>query len=1482
MGATLHDVVHGLAELGFYGEGDAIAWAEDSIRLLTSGEPTSSDIRGVGGIAYHALSQPTSDGGFVLSYTDITERRRAEEALRESEARMKAFFDNAAAPISLKDLDGKYILVNKALARNRGMEVEAMIGKTAHDYYPRALASELEDIDRQVVASGDPVEFELDLVVADGGQRRFLMVRFPVLGSDGAIVAVGMVSTDMSERIQAEEALRESEGLLKAFVDNSTAPISLTDTDGRYILANRSFARVRGLEIEDILGKTARDLYPSQLAETFAEQDRQVSATGKAIEFEIDSVAADGTRRSYLGVRFPVFGSDGELTAIGALATDVTECRRAEMEAAEKSAMLAVTFEHMGQGIVLLDAEHRLAAWNGRFAEMHNLPEALLAERPPLEEVVRYQVEKGYYEEELEGDVESQVRARLAAADVTEPIIYEQQRPDGVVQEVRSNPLPDGGLVRTYTDITERKEIEEKINSSNRDLATLSECNEAVVHSESEEQLLERICRTIVETNQQRLVWVGYAEQDTEKTIRAVAHYGFEKGYLENARGTWDDTKRGRGPVGTAIRTGKTSIIQNIHEDPRFNPWRIDAEERGYGSCIAVPLMDGKNAFGVIASYATATGSFDADSIKIHERLADSVAHGILAIRSRNARLQAEDNLKTFVDSVTAAFVLKRLDGTILLVNKALARIRGMEVEAIIGKNASEIFPPRLAKHQEDFDRQVLAAGKALEFEVRSTRADGVERDYRMVRFPVFGTDGTAIAIGSFSTDVTERKQDERELALKEEQLRTAINTMSSALALVDADMTLTVFNDNFMDFYALSPERVYVGGPFIECLRTRAERGEYGPGDVEELVAHRLSDYFDKPVVSEDRISNGRILEVRRTPVQDCGIVIVSNDVTESRRAEEALAQSEKNLTAMIESSPVACTIVGTDGVIKFTNSRLAELTGRTVEGLVGARAESIYAMPSQREDVLAMLERDGFVRDYEAEIRHADGSAFWVLVSLVPIVYGGEPALTGWAYDITEKKQAAEAMEAAKRAAEAANQAKSDFVANMSHELRTPLSAIIGYSEILREEAEDIDLPSMVTDLGKVKAAAQHLLTLINGILDLSKIEAGRMELQVGDFSLAALVAEVDNIAAPLMEKNANSFDIRLDPDVGSMRSDQIKLRQCLINLLSNATKFTKDGRVELDVARHQRDDGAWLEFRVSDTGIGMTAEQTAKVFDSFTQADGETTQIYGGTGLGLTITKHFCRMMGGGVSVESEPGKGSTFTISLPAIAGDGPLPRLEVSETDRPQGAIGTVLVIDDDSSLHEFLGAGLTEAGFGVVHAYGAEEGLERARNVVPDVITLDIIMPGTDGWAVLAQLKADPNLRDIPVLLVTVRGDAELGVALGAADYLTKPVEIDIVVDTVRRLCRRAESINVLVVDDDASTRNVLRRQCERQGWTVAEAENGRVALASLARIRPDIILLDLLMPEVDGFEVMKVLEMDETLRDIPVIVLTAIDLSKN
>jgi CheY-like chemotaxis protein len=465
------------------------------------------------------------------------------------------------------------------------------------------------------------------------------------------------------------------------------------------------------------------------------------------------------------------------------------------------------------------------------------------------------------------------------------------------------------------------------------------------------------------------------------------------------------------------------------------------------------------------------------------------------------------------------------------------------------------------------------------------------------------------------------------------------------------------------------------------------------------------------------------------------------------------------------------------------------------------------------------------------------------------------------------------------------------------MSHELRTPLNAIIGYSEMLQEEAEDQGYDDLTLDLRKINNAGKHLLTLINDILDISKIEAGKMDLYVEPFDIAGMVDDVVAIVQPLVEKNGNTLKVECDRSAGVMEADLTKVRQTLVNLLSNAAKFTENGTITLSVERiadcrlqiadYEKQSPVSnlqspIAFRVADTGIGMTPEQLGRLFQAFAQADASTTRKYGGTGLGLAISRRFCQMMGGDIAAESEAGKGTTFTVTLPAasrLARASEAPPVDVAPARAD--ATATVLVIDDDPTVHDLIQRTLAKEGFDIRLASSGEDGIRMARELRPDVITLDVMMPGISGWTALTTLKSDPELASIPVIMLTIVDSKNVGYTLGAAEYLTKPIDRERLSAVLRKFRASRPRPDVLLVEDDAVTRQLMRRMLEQEGCTIFEAADGRAGLAHVARHIPDVVLLDLMMPEMDGFTFVAELRANPLWRNVPVVVVTAKDITE-
>lgn len=609
---------------------------------------------------------------------------------------------------------------------------------------------------------------------------------------------------------------------------------------------------------------------------------------------------------------------------------------------------------------------------------------------------------------------------------------------------------------------------------------------------------------------------------------------------------------------------------------------------------------------------------------------------------------------------------------------------------------------------------------------------------------------------------------------------------------------------------------------------------------------------------------------------VEGVGLVVV--DETVRHLAEARLRRSEERFRSLIEASAAIVWTAAPSGGLHPRQAGWTRFTGQDDAAYAGLGFLDVVH-PEDREHTRAAWTRAVTTQTpYEVEhrIRRRDGTYRAMSVRAMPLLEldGTIREWVGTHTDVTEAKAAEAAILAAREAAEEANRAKSQFLANMSHELRTPLSAVIGYSEMLQEELEDLGEPDLIADMRKIEANARHLLGLINDVLDISKIEADRVEIYAETFDVAQVVQEVASTVEGLVEKRGNTLALELGSDLGSAHTDVTKLRQCLINLLSNAAKFTENGRISLRATRAGPD----LRFAIADDGIGMSAEQVGRLFQRFTQADASTTRRFGGTGLGLSITKAFAEMLGGAITVASEEGRGTTFTLSIPATFHAQDEVSAEVPPLDGGDGR--TILVIDDDAATRDLLARFLEREGFRVATAEDGRQGLDRARALRPRAILLDVTMPRLDGWAVLRALRADPELGATPIVMVTVLDEQNLAFSLGATDYLQKPIEWASLKAVTDRFRPTTTEGPILVVDDDADARGRVVAALEREGLPVREAAHGGLALEAAGRERPGLVLLDLMMPEMDGFAFLRAFRARPDWAEVPVVVLTAKDVT--
>lgn len=505
-----------------------------------------------------------------------------------------------------------------------------------------------------------------------------------------------------------------------------------------------------------------------------------------------------------------------------------------------------------------------------------------------------------------------------------------------------------------------------------------------------------------------------------------------------------------------------------------------------------------------------------------------------------------------------------------------------------------------------------------------------------------------------------------------------------------------------------------------------------------------------------------------------------------------------------------------------------------------------------------------------------------------------------------LRDKEQAyLKQLQAEKAAAEAANRAKSVFLANMSHELRTPLNAIIGYSEILQEDVRDLNDTALdlIPDLEKIRLSGRHLLNLINSILDLSKIEAGTMELSLETFSLSALISHLVTTIQPLLNQSNNTLDVICPVDLGTMHADLNKVRQILLNLLDNALKFTEQGTITLTIAPvaaienspepDQAAPAAFVRFTIADTGIGIPPDQRRQLFQLFEQGDNSATRKHGGTGLGLALSQRFCQMMGGSIEVASAPGQGSMFTVYLPTDVVDHQVATaleitdpIDLSSPSRPSLSeqASLVLVIDGDRTVRDLMVETLNCQGYRVVTTWDGEDGLRLARELHPDVLVLGMLSTTFDSWAMLSSLKADSMLAEIPVVLTAIANDKNCGFTLGIAEVLLTPADfkrLALLLRQSRMSQPEAMSGRILLIEADPTTEQIVQRLLEKEGWVVLTHSPSPI-LEPIAQHQPDFIVIDLMPPTMQGLSVIAELRQQAAYHTTPVIVITTRDISRD
>jgi PAS domain S-box-containing protein len=911
-------------------------------------------------------------------------------------------------------------------------------------------------------------------------------------------------------------------------------------------------------------------------------------------------------------------------------------------------------------------------------------------------------------------------------------------------------------------------------------------------------------------------------------------------------------------------------------------------------------------------------------------------------ITERKKAEQAMHEVYQIFDQMPMNVFVRDAEGRFRYINHAYEVFHKVKNEDIVGKTLSEVFPKTGAPFDER-DDEVIKEGKQISTEEIIDTGGGTVT-LSVIKFPISDLEGNRVAVAGIDLDITKRKQVEKQVADQLAFTESLLDAIPMPIFVKDPAAIYSTCNEAYEVAFGDKREDI-VGKTLLEMdILTKEERVHIHEDDLNLIQS---GDFRREEATRE--YADGKTYDVmywrrtfNRADGSPGGMVGLLIDISDRKKSEETIRRRAMEASLLHRATQLAAESDAFDESLQQCIDLVCELTGWPIghvylpvendtsllvsasiwrisdpekyaefksvseksvfqmgEGLPGRiwqtsapawipdvtsdsniprkdickqlNIHGAFGFPIEvRDEVVAVLE-------FFSEKVVAVDKRLMETMATVGIQVG----------QVLERKRTADELSEAKDAADEANRTKSAFLANMSHELRTPMNAILGYAEMLAEDAEEEGNDDQLSDLKEIMDAGEHLLNLVNDVLDISKIEAGRMDLFLETFDLTKMMNEVASTTKALVDKNKNKMVVSIADEIGEMHADVTKIRQILFNLMSNAAKFASKGTITLFGERRIEASGDIIRLGVADDGIGIPQDKLERIFEEFSQADDSTTKNFGGTGLGLALVKRFCQMMGGDVWVESTEGEGSSFILELPAVVID--VEKAETAETgqeisesesgklDIPAGE-GSILVIDNDRSARDLIRRSLESEGHHVTVAEDGNKGIALAHKIRPALITLEIIMPGRDGWSVLQELKDDPGLRDIPVIMVSIIDDKKMGSALGAVDHLSKPVDRARLITLVKRYTKKGRA---LVVEDDAAVRKVVTRALSSIGWTSVEAVDGAGGIEKFGGGKFDLIILDIMMPVMDGFGFIRELRLTEKGRSVPVVVLTAKDLTK-
>jgi len=856
-------------------------------------------------------------------------------------------------------------------------------------------------------------------------------------------------------------------------------------------------------------------------------------------------------------------------------------------------------------------------------------------------------------------------------------------------------------------------------------------------------------------------------------------------------------------------------------------------------------------------------------------------------------RKEAAELYRTLANSSPVGVYIAQ-DGRFQFVNPQFQKYTGFSQDELLGKEPPKLVHPEDRKQVKENAVEMLKGKRRSPYELRYI-VKGGEILWATETVTSIQYQGRRAVLGNFM-DITERKRMEEALRKSREELRKMFESVTDGIVVIDLNGVITEVNQRTVEMHGYHSKGELFGKSAFKLVAPRDhERIAANMRQVLKQGTIRGVEYTLLKANGTEfpgELSTSVLRDASGNPVAH---ITIQRDITERKRLEEALRESEERYRLIFDKVPASILLLDKDGKMVDVNPYHIIKVGKGKTSREGYLGQNIVTHPTMvnarlSETYARLLQGEPFDLEGVHFPTTAAGIDCYRNVKGVPLFKDGEVigAITMFE-DITERKrmeqqlkQQMEELQVAYQKLQELDKLKDSFLSTVSHELRTPLTSIKSFSEILLSYDEDKETQREFLSI--INEESDRLTRLINDFLDLSKIEAGRMQWETIELLLPEVIQTAINATQALAIQMKLRVDVDLDPDLPTVRCDKDRLVQVVTNLLSNAIKFTPEGgmihaKAQILNGSESEADSDMVMVSVSDSGIGIAPENHKGIFEKFKQVGDTLTGKPKGTGLGLPICKEIVEHFGGKIWVESELGKGSTFFFTLPITQKTGvKAPKAKKEEAEVVIKGGKTILVVDDEANIRHFLKHELTNRGYCVLEASGGKEAIDLAREHHPDLITLDIMMPDISGLDVTAVLKNDPDTKDIPILVLSIVEEKEKAYKLGANDFVTKPFTIKMLTDKINRLLQDTQK-TILVVDDDKSLVRSLKYRLEKRGFSTYVAYDGKEALEMVKSHLPDLVLLDIVMPEMDGYEVMKALKRKPDTTNIPIVVMTGVEI---